>query len=104
MKEKLIVSTLIVLFLSVSCFVPVGIVTGDDESTLLMPEKQHKVAQATVVLIDESHGGHTHDGLLANMTTDLEAHGYAVENMTSWSENIVYSADVVVIPFIICFI
>ncbi|MGY5864521.1 MAG: hypothetical protein RTV41_07935 [Candidatus Thorarchaeota archaeon] len=101
MKDKLIICTFVVLLFSVSFIVPLGIVTvgHDTESRIL--EEQHELAQATVVLIDESHipgGGFTHDDGLANLTSDLEAHGYSVENMSTWSESLLFSAHVVVIP------
>ncbi|MFX0108157.1 MAG: hypothetical protein ACFE7R_07730, partial [Candidatus Hodarchaeota archaeon] len=101
MKEKLIACMLTVLFLTVVFIVPVRIVVLVDDMESLIPERQNQLAQATVVLVDESHNpafGFTHDGLLANLTTDLESHGYDVDNMTSWNEDILFSADVVIIP------
>ncbi|OLS27990.1 MAG: hypothetical protein ThorAB25_19520, partial [Candidatus Thorarchaeota archaeon AB_25] len=100
MKDKLIVCTLIVLFLSVSFYVPVGIVNVSNDSASIMPEKEHELAQAPVVLFDESHNpgsDFTHDNELLNLATDLESHGYAVENMSVWSESLLFSADVVIV-------
>jgi hypothetical protein len=101
MKDKLFVSTLIMLFLSVSFNVPVGIVTVCNVTESLTPEVQYELAQAPMVLIDESHlpgSDFTHDNGLANLTSDIEDYGYSVENMTSWSESMLFSADVVIIP------
>ncbi|MFW9787655.1 MAG: DUF4350 domain-containing protein [Candidatus Thorarchaeota archaeon] len=98
MKDKVVVCTLIVLFLSVSFLVPIRVVQETKEP--LVAEKQIEVAQAQMVLFDESHvpyGSFTHDLWFSNFTSDLEAEGYTVDNMTSWDENTLMSADVVII-------
>ncbi|MFW9794170.1 MAG: DUF4350 domain-containing protein, partial [Candidatus Thorarchaeota archaeon] len=99
MKDQLVVSMLIVLFLSVLFFVPVGLVQNESVSVELV--KDIELAQATVVLFDESHdpyGSFTHDLWFSNFTTDLQAEGYTIDNMTSWDEDKLFAADVVIIP------
>ena len=101
MKDKFIVCTLLILLISVSFAAPVGIVTDGKSSVEIRTEEQAIVSQAQTVLFDESHDPYadfTHDRMLSNMTSDLEAHGYAVENMTMWSESMILSADVIIIP------
>ncbi|MGY5872888.1 MAG: DUF4350 domain-containing protein, partial [Candidatus Thorarchaeota archaeon] len=101
MKNKLLVSMLVILLVTVSFVAPVGIATDGQSSVEMETEEHAIVSQAKTVLFDESHipvSGYAHDDGLTNLTSDLVTHGYSVENMTTWSESTILSADVIIVP------